>query len=142
MKKQSKLAIVALVMVLVVVFMNVAFAANMLGDVNGDGQIRATDARMALRYSASLIELTPEQIKAADVNFDGKVAAVDARTILRVSASLIDMPKPPEETTEPTTAKPTEPTTSTTKPNDEGKLNIVDDNDKDRNDPSIGFDKL
>ncbi|MCR5782846.1 MAG: DUF6273 domain-containing protein [Clostridia bacterium] len=59
-----------------------------LGDVNGDGQILAGDARLALRYSAKIEELSAAQILAADVDENGQVLADDARQILRYSAKL------------------------------------------------------
>ncbi len=59
-----------------------------LGDVNDDGDITATDARLALRISAQLEEPTDIQIKASDTDNNGKVTASDARKILRVSAKL------------------------------------------------------
>lgn len=59
-----------------------------MGDLNGDGEIKATDARTALRASAELITLADEQKAAADVFYDGKFSAVNARKILRVSAKL------------------------------------------------------
>lgn len=59
-----------------------------LGDVNGDGNINASDARLALRISAKLDAPTEAQSKAADINGDGKVNASDARIILRVAAKL------------------------------------------------------
>ena len=59
-----------------------------LGDVNGDDQITAADARLALRISAKID--VPSEIEAfcADVTGDAKVEAKDARRILRVSAKL------------------------------------------------------
>nr|MCR5781545.1 hypothetical protein [Clostridia bacterium] len=58
------------------------------GDVNGDGQVLADDARLALRNSAKLEELDEQQFRAADVDGNGKVLADDARQILRYSAKL------------------------------------------------------
>ena len=66
----------------------VALAA-MPGDVNGSGSVTASDARLALRASASLETLDSAQIACADVNGDGNVTANDARQILRYSAKLI-----------------------------------------------------
>ena len=59
-----------------------------LGDVNGDNNINASDARLALRISAKLDTPTYTQLIAADVNEDSKITASDARIILRVSAKL------------------------------------------------------
>lgn len=58
------------------------------GDVNQDGKVNASDARLTLRYSAQLKEFTKEQLALADMNADGKVNAIDARLILRKSAQL------------------------------------------------------
>ena len=59
------------------------------GDVNGDGDVLANDARLALRASAQLETLDEKQFAAADVNEDKKVLADDARQILRFSAQLV-----------------------------------------------------
>lgn len=58
------------------------------GDVDGNGDVLANDARLALRYSAKLEKLAEIQIKAADVDGSGDVLANDARQILRYSAKL------------------------------------------------------
>ncbi len=88
--------IISLVLVAVMVFSLsvVAFAAK-LGDVNGDGKVTASDARLVLQAAAGSKTLTAEQQKKADCNKDGKVSAVDARKILQMVAGLI----PEEELT-------------------------------------------
>ena len=58
------------------------------GDVNGDGNVLADDARLALRASAQLQRLNAEAKACADVDGDGTVRADDARQILRYSAGL------------------------------------------------------
>ncbi len=60
-----------------------------LGDLNGDGEVKAADARIALRYSARLEIPDDAQLAAADINKDGAVRANDARLMLRFSAKLI-----------------------------------------------------
>ncbi len=60
----------------------------MPGDVDGNGQVLANDARLALRASAKLETLDEKQKKAADVDGSGEVLANDARQILRFSAKL------------------------------------------------------
>lgn len=67
-----------------------AFSASavLLGDVNGDGRLTASDARQILRFSAGLSAFSQEQIALSDMNGDGKVNAGDARKVLRISASL------------------------------------------------------
>lgn len=57
-------------------------------DVDCDGEITASDARKALRFSANLENLDDIQIYAANVNGDDSVTAGDSRIILRVSAGL------------------------------------------------------
>ena len=57
-------------------------------DVNCDAKVTAADARLALRHSARLENLSGVSFYAADVNFDGKVTAADARLILRKPAGL------------------------------------------------------
>ena len=59
-----------------------------LFDVNGDGNISASDARLALRASAKLEVLEGNRFTAADVDKNGKITAADARLILRKSAKL------------------------------------------------------
>lgn len=60
------------------------------GDVNGDGEITASDARLALRAGAQLASLGEKEFLAADVNGDKRITAKDARSILRYSAKITD----------------------------------------------------
>lgn len=59
-----------------------------LGDVNGDGKIKLSDARLALRIVARLENATEAQIKAADLDGNGRVTAKEVRRILRFVARL------------------------------------------------------
>ena len=61
----------------------------LLGDYDGDGIVKAGDARHALRISAELEDCDQRQMKACDLNGDGIIKASDARNILRISANLI-----------------------------------------------------
>ncbi len=58
------------------------------GDLNGDGNVNASDAREALRASAQLIQLGSPYFLAGDLDSDGKVTAVEARKILRVASKI------------------------------------------------------
>jgi len=58
------------------------------GDVDGDGEITAADARLALRASSRLTTLSNEGVWAADINKDGSIDTSEARKILRVSSRL------------------------------------------------------
>ena len=84
------------------------------GDIDGNGQILANDARTALRVSAKLeTNLTREQLLAADVDRNGQVLANDARQILRYSAKLLqefETVAPPPADDETTTVKKDETT--------------------------------
>lgn len=67
----------------------VAYLA-VIGDANGDGDITASDARIALRTSVKLDKYEEGNfvLAACDVNGDDVVAAKDARLILRASVGL------------------------------------------------------
>lgn len=58
------------------------------GDLNENGRVEASDARLVLQKAASLITLTDRQMRLADCNQDGKITAIDARTALRTAARL------------------------------------------------------
>lgn len=59
-----------------------------VGDVNGDGNITAVDARVVLQYVAGIIKEDKLNTVCADVNGDGYITAVDARIILQYVAGL------------------------------------------------------
>ncbi len=58
------------------------------GDVNGDGIISAADARIVLRASIGLEQLSENQKVSADVDKSLSITASDARFIFRVSVDL------------------------------------------------------
>ena len=58
------------------------------GDMNMDGRVTAADARLALRISAKIDELTAYALLVGDINQDGKLNAADARKILRIAAQI------------------------------------------------------
>ena len=61
---------------------------ELMGDMNDDGCIQASDAREVLRISSYLTVATDIHLALADMDNDGIVSAADARKILRISASL------------------------------------------------------
>lgn len=63
-------------------------AAVTKGDVNSNGKVEASDARLIIRYSAGLEKFSDTQKKNADVNSDSKITASDARKVLRAAANL------------------------------------------------------
>ncbi len=60
-----------------------------MGDANGDGQVTALDARVALQVAADIIVPTEAQMKVLDTNGDGQVTALDTRWILQRAAGLV-----------------------------------------------------
>lgn len=60
------------------------------GDIDGNGNITATDALLAQKAFLGQIDLTERQKKAADVNGDGMVNATDALLIEKYSLGEID----------------------------------------------------
>ena len=86
-RKRNTMICIAVVLAVVLTFSaGVLASAALLGDINGDGIVTASDARAILRYSAKLDEYVDERI--ADIDQNGKVEASDARTALRISARL------------------------------------------------------
>ena len=63
-------------------------AIHLAGDVDGDGEVTAADARMALRAAVGMEELGEGAKRAADLDGDGIVTAADARLILRAAVGL------------------------------------------------------
>jgi len=62
---------------------------GMAGDVNGDGAIDSTDARLVLQYAVGKIQETALDISSADVNGDSEVDSTDARLILQYAVGKI-----------------------------------------------------
>lgn len=128
MKKKGIYAVLAAALVMAVVLSNFAvpsFARRKLGDVDGDGFITAADARVALRASVKLENLSKEQELAANVDNDDFITAADARLILRASVKLEALDdvfvEADETTTQPavpdeTTTQPIVPDETTTQP--------------------------
>lgn len=63
---------------------------KLLGDVNNDNIVNASDALEILKYAARIIELSDEDIVISDVNFDSTVDASDALMVLKYAAKIID----------------------------------------------------
>ncbi|MBO5798332.1 MAG: glycoside hydrolase N-terminal domain-containing protein, partial [Clostridia bacterium] len=61
-----------------------------LGDVDGDGAITSTDARLTLQFYAGKIKETDLNTAVADVDGDDKITSTDARLILQYYAGKIE----------------------------------------------------
>lgn len=64
--------------------------SSRMGDVNGDGNVDASDALLVLQHSVSLTTLNEQQQSVANVNADNTIDASDALLILQRSVGLID----------------------------------------------------
>mgnify|MGYP000018222367 CR=1 FL=1 len=60
-----------------------------VGDVDGDGAVRVSDAVLIMRYALGLIEFTPEQILCGDVDGDGVIKIADAVMVVRIALGLV-----------------------------------------------------
>ena len=60
------------------------------GDINGNGEITADDALLALQMTVGKFQPTEEQAKAANVDGEGEVTATDALLILQYAVGKID----------------------------------------------------
>jgi hypothetical protein len=58
------------------------------GDADGDGDVTAADARIAIRAAVGLEDLSEIALVAADINHSGAIESDDARYILRMSVGL------------------------------------------------------
>ena len=58
------------------------------GDMDGNGEVTPSDARVALRIAAGLDTATDDICAIADIDSNGTVTPADARTILRIAAGL------------------------------------------------------
>ncbi len=63
-----------------------------VGDVDGNGSIKADDARIILRVAVNLEQIDASAFIKADVDGDGKITAKDARTALRLAVGLDKIP--------------------------------------------------
>lgn len=106
-------------------------AAPLMGDLNDDGKVNASDARTALRIAAKLETISDDKLVLADTNSDGKITAADARAILRVAAKLDTFPEittqAPETTTEApeTTTQAPETTTEAPETTTESETGVI-----------------
>lgn len=58
------------------------------GDIDGDGYVNIIDATLVQKYTAEILELTPEQLIIGDVNHDGRVDIQDATLIQKMFAEI------------------------------------------------------
>ncbi len=61
----------------------------LMGDVNGDGKINTTDAKLIMQFDLGLIDRDEWNFDAADVNGDGKINTTDAKLIMQMDLGMI-----------------------------------------------------
>lgn len=83
MKKTIKILSIVLLISTLLAFPT---SASQKGDIDGDGKITASDARIILRYSVGLEYNLNRSV--CDLDSDGKITASDARSVLRISVGL------------------------------------------------------
>lgn len=59
-----------------------------VGDIDGDGRVTASDARLALRYCVGLEDISPDRLSYANCDGNDTISAADARLILRTSVGI------------------------------------------------------
>lgn len=67
---------------------NDAYTVIILGDVDFNGKVSTSDARLVLRMAARLETANEQQLLAGDLNENGKLSTGEARTLLRYAARL------------------------------------------------------
>lgn len=67
------------------------YTTNILGDVDGNGEIEAADALFALKAVVKLVTLAEDQIACADVDGNESIEAADALFILQKVVKLIEI---------------------------------------------------
>ena len=61
-----------------------------LGDIDGDGEVKVADARAVLSMAAGI---TSADVTKADMDGDGIVSLADARAVLAISIDLFELPE-------------------------------------------------
>ena len=62
---------------------------NLMGDVNGDGAVDTTDAKLVMQLDLGLTEEAELDPAVADVNGDGAIDTTDAKLIMQLDLGLI-----------------------------------------------------
>lgn len=88
MKKKILIVVSAVLIILTSFLLTASASSVLLGDINSSGKIEAADARIALRASVNLEQLSDNEAFIADIDGNNSVTAADARLILRMSVNL------------------------------------------------------
>ena len=75
-----------------------ALARELLnGDVDFDGKVTPSDARLVLREAVKLEALSADAVRCADADGDSRITPADARLVLRASVGLETLPPLPDK---------------------------------------------
>lgn len=85
---KKRLSILFAFILLFLLCVGVSAKTVLLGDVDMNGKVTASDARTVLRVSAQLEKPDESIISIADADKNGKITSADARKILRISSKL------------------------------------------------------
>ncbi len=107
-----KKVIISLILSIVVIFsLTISASAAYYGDVDGNGKVTASDARLILRAAAKMDILDVDKVAIADINGDNKITAADARKVLRMAARIDELVEMNGSSDNETTTKAPETTT-------------------------------
>lgn len=99
----AKLMAVVLIFTAVPVYNGEALADEFkYGDIDGDSEVNAQDALMALKFAAKMVEFSETAFAKGDVDDSNSVDAKDALWILKYAAKMIDKFPVEEDTENPT----------------------------------------
>ena len=85
MKKVIALVLAVIIILSATMMMPSAATKKYKGDMDGDGNVTAIDARIALQIAVGSRNPTMDQSAAGDMNGKGGITAADARIILQVA---------------------------------------------------------
>lgn len=88
MKRSLRLTALLLTFISLILTAPTVKAANIMGDVNGDGYVTLDDARLVLRFSGGMEIPTAEQIAVCDMNSDGKATLEDVKLVMAEALDL------------------------------------------------------
>lgn len=90
MKKTVYSALALLLSLSFLLAVPITAGASVDGDIDGDGEVTTSDARLVLKIAASQISATQTQLSLADMNGDGQISVEDARLVLLAAIDVDD----------------------------------------------------
>lgn len=91
-----------------------ALGDSLIGDIDGNGKVGATDYILVRKHILGSSKLTGKQLEIADVNSDGKISSLDYVIIRKTIIDGVSIIAKSTETAKPTAVETVKPTTKTT----------------------------